>query len=261
MVRHALDKVDSSKTKFASRFGFTPLILSEKAGEEMAWGNSRDEEKGGKSGSEDSDRSEGSCPSRIPYIALTSSPRSIESEARAAAISRDGSGYNEMEEKEELESEEDGEREGETHGETQGERWSTRNTQLYPPAVCQWWSPQPVCCSICQRGTRPERDPDRSTAPFQDQSPVKPPPGPAVFLRSPRLVPSRVRNPEPGPSGLHSSLPTPIRFPLVSRNHSPPALSAFKALSLSLLGLERGRSHSISPSVSQEPEIPARDAI
>jgi len=61
--------------QFASRFGFTPLILSEKAGEEMAWGNSRDEEKGGKSGSEDSDRSEGSCPSRIPYIALTSSPR------------------------------------------------------------------------------------------------------------------------------------------------------------------------------------------
>lgn len=28
-----------------------------------------------------------------------------------------------------------------------------------------------------------------------------------------------------------------------------------------LLGLERGRNHSISPSVSQEPEIPASDAI
>ncbi|KAI4806299.1 hypothetical protein KUCAC02_017128, partial [Chaenocephalus aceratus] len=28
------------------------------------------------------------------------------------------------------------------------------NTQLYPPAVCQWWSPHRVCCSICQGGTR-----------------------------------------------------------------------------------------------------------
>lgn len=53
----------------------------------------------------------------------------------------------------------------------------------------------------------------------------------------------------------------PIHFPLSIHSHSPPALSPFKVLSLSLLGLERGRSHSISPSVSQEPEIPARDAI
>ena len=53
----------------------------------------------------------------------------------------------------------------------------------------------------------------------------------------------------------------PVRLPLPSHPHSPPASSPFTVLFLSLLGLERGRSHSISPSVSQEPEIPARDAI
>ncbi|CAJ1082414.1 hypothetical protein D5F01_LYC22138 [Xyrichtys novacula] len=58
--------------------------------------------------------------------------------------------------------------------------------------------------------------------------------------------------PRPGPRPLHHPQPLspafiPIRFPLRIRNHSPPALSPFKALSLSLLGLERGRSHSVSP--------------
>lgn len=53
---------------------------------------------------------------------------------------------------------------------------------------------------------------------------------------------------------IHSSLP--------GQSTSPLALSAFQILFSFLLGLERGRkNHSISPSVCQEPKIPARDAI
>ncbi|KAK1885512.1 Tripartite terminase subunit 1 [Dissostichus eleginoides] len=170
---------------------------------------------------------------------------------------------------------------------SQTERWfrSTRNTQLYPPAVCQWWSPHPVCCSICQGGTRLSetqilpRPHFKSRAPSTDSSSrprcllLRFPPhtslsshqamlaaltqGPEACIYSTRPVPL----PPARLSSIPACYPISIRSPLPSRSHSPPALSPFKALSLSLLGLERGRSHSISPSVSQEPEIPARDAI
>ncbi|KAE8280003.1 hypothetical protein D5F01_LYC22138 [Larimichthys crocea] len=103
-----------------------------------------------------------------------------------------------------------------------------------------------------------EQDPDPSTAPSQDQSPIN------CLLLQAQLSSSALPAPYLSVSTPnHSFFPAffPIHFPLSIHSHSPPALSPFKVLSLSLLGLERGRSHSISPSVSQEPEIPARDAI
>eukprot|EP00064_Thunnus_orientalis_P014857 superscaffoldBa00002647_g14904 len=98
-----------------------------------------------------------------------------------------------------------------------------------------------------------EQDPDPSTAPSQDQSPIN-----CLLLQAQLSSPTL---PAPLSSQSPSTPPIPIHFPLPSHNYSPPALSPFKALSLSLLGLERGRSRSISPFVSQKPEIPARDAI
>ncbi|KAK5602918.1 hypothetical protein CRENBAI_019528 [Crenichthys baileyi] len=125
-----------------------------------------------------------------------------------------------------------------------------------------------------------EQDPDPSTASSQVQSPIN------SFLLQALLSTSALSAPHlsvftPNHNHLRAHNPNPmsdlflylcvsespffaffpIHFPLPCCNNTPQALSPFKALFLSLLGLERGRSLSIFPSVSQEPQIPARDAI